>query len=324
VDLDSNERIWTGKSYPNSEQQHRLIRIEDFESHFPMLNNRRVLVLGCHDLHIFNNRWGSREEMLSAWRIETRSEMNRLSQIYQPNLVLHHPHSTDSWGSWVQACSGLLEKVESVKIFVSDGLYYHDGKPCRYPLQEILQLSKKCDTLDFIFHFGTVMSEQRNVLHSNTNKKQNSGNSITKEYRARFKEIVDQYKQIVPKNFRCPYGTKMKENLVVKAYDLPKDLHYEFADWTDSISIELCLRRSILPNLESVFDVLSKKSFHNLPVPKELPVKHGWRRLLFYYSEEVPTIDIMNDMNSLIEQTYPELQKEVLTYSPVSNPNKTD
>jgi hypothetical protein len=31
----------------------------------------------------------------------------------------------------------------------------------------------------------------------------------------------------------------------------------------------------------------------------------------------------MNDMNSLIEQTYPELQKAVLAYSSVSNPQQT-
>ncbi len=166
INLVTNERLWTGKSYPNSEQEQQLIRIKNLESHFPELNNRRVLVLGCHDLHIFNNRWDSREELLSPWRIETRSEMNRLSKIYQPNLVLQHPHSTDSCGTWRQGWTGLLEKIASVQNFASDGLYYHDGDPCRNSLQEILQASKQGDSLDFIFHFEKALPEQRKILPS--------------------------------------------------------------------------------------------------------------------------------------------------------------
>src|SRR5208337_2287093 len=124
---------------------------------------------------------------------------------------------------------------------------------------------------------------------------------------------------MTPKNFRRPHGTKMKRNLDVKTVDLPKDVHYEFTDWNDKISIELSLRRTILPYLEPVFLGLSKKRFQNLPVPQQLPVKDGWQRLLFYFSEEVPTIDIMNAMNSLIEQTYPELQEAVQAHTSTAN-----
>jgi len=161
INLNSNERVWTGKSYPNSEQEQQLIRITNLESHFPLLNDCRVLVLGCHDLHIFNNRWDSREELLSPWRIETRSEMNRLSKKFQPNLMLHHPHSTDSCATWRQGWCGLLEKVETVKNFASDGLYYHDGDPCRNSLEEILQVTKQGSTIDFIFHFENVLPRKQ-------------------------------------------------------------------------------------------------------------------------------------------------------------------
>jgi hypothetical protein len=102
--------------------------------------------------------------MLSPWRVEDRLEMNRLSRVYQPSLVLHHPHSTDSCGTWRQGWSGLREKIESVKNFASDGLYYHDGEPCRDSLQEILKSSKQGNTLDFIFHFERSLPEKRNAL----------------------------------------------------------------------------------------------------------------------------------------------------------------
>jgi len=313
INLSTNERVWTGKSYPNSEQEQQLIRNPNLESHFPIVNGRRVLVLGCHDLQIFNNRWDSRKELLSPWRIETRSEMNRLSDIHQPCLVLHHPHSTDSCGTWRMGWSGLLEKIGSVKNFASNGLYYHDGKPCRNSLQEILKASKQGSTLDFIFYFEKSLQEQRSPAPLDTKSKHESNPKV---YPPPFNKIVESYPEIMPDNFRS-VKTAGNSNWKLKANDLPAHgFYYQFVHKSDEkkISIQLCLERTRLRNLESVFLEQLEKKIPNLPSPSVDPAPNNqvpdWLTIYFDF-EESSTTEIMDAMNTLIHQTYPELRAEL-------------
>ena len=312
INLSTNERLWTGKSYPNSEQEHHLIRNQNLESHFPIVNGRRVFVLGCHDLQAFNNRWDSRKERLSHWRIETRSEMNRLAGIHQPCLVLHHPHSTDSCGTWRQGWSGLLEKIGSVKNFASDGLYYHDGEPCRNSLQEILLASKQVNTLDFIFYFEKSLPEQRSPAPLDTKSKHESNPKV---YPPPFNKIVESYPEIMPDNFRS-VKTAGNSNWKLKANDLPAHgFYYQFVHKSDEkkISIQLCLERTRLRNLESVFLEQLEKKIPNLPSPSVDPAPNNqvpdWLTIYFDF-EESSTTEIMDAMNTLIHQTYPELRAE--------------
>ena len=48
---------WTGKSYPVDSQQHTLVHVKDLCSHFLEIGSERLLVLGCHDLHLFSGRF---------------------------------------------------------------------------------------------------------------------------------------------------------------------------------------------------------------------------------------------------------------------------
>lgn len=126
------------------------------------------------------------------------------------------------------------------------------------------------------------------------------------KYRPRFEEIIRQYKEIIPTMFRM-HGTSSKSNWVVKANDLPNDLHYEFQDWNDKFSIELCLEKSRLPAKEAIFHKIAKKRFQNLPEPVLKSQTNNWLRLLFYFPEDTPAVDIANAMNILIDQSYPDL-----------------
>jgi len=57
VDLSRSKFYHTGKSYPTPNQQRWLVRVPDLESHFvELIGVGKVMVLGCHDLSIFNPR----------------------------------------------------------------------------------------------------------------------------------------------------------------------------------------------------------------------------------------------------------------------------
>lgn len=56
VDLRTGDRHWTGKFYPTSSQAGTIIRFPDLKSHFLALDGARVMVLGCHDITVFNPR----------------------------------------------------------------------------------------------------------------------------------------------------------------------------------------------------------------------------------------------------------------------------
>lgn len=127
------------------------------------------------------------------------------------------------------------------------------------------------------------------------------------KYRPRFESVIQTYIEVIPDNFKRSF-TSSKTNCVIRANDLPKDLHYEFCDWDNTISVELCLYRLNFPHLEASFRKLSNKQYLNLPKPVLKTQKNDWLRLLFHFPEEVPPFDIAIAMNVLIEQTYPEIK----------------
>jgi len=154
LDLKTGIRRWTGKSYPDQDQISKLIRNENLESHFIDLNDRRVLILGCHDLNIFNNRWESREKLLSIWRCETRVKMKELLSLSPPSAVLHLAHTIDSVGTWRNGWNGLQKRLPSDTLCVSSGCYYRK-EGCRNSLREVQYATIfNDDSLDFIGAVG--------------------------------------------------------------------------------------------------------------------------------------------------------------------------
>jgi hypothetical protein len=107
------------------------------------------MVLGCHDLSIFNNRnWRN----TGSWRKGIKNEFRALSKNESPTLVLHHPHTTVKVTTWRNAWNNLKGMLPTVKEFAGAGRYSEpDRKKSEYdPLDEVLESTKKGHTTDFI------------------------------------------------------------------------------------------------------------------------------------------------------------------------------
>jgi hypothetical protein len=146
IDFRNNNFYWTGKSYPTSNQQNGLVRIPDFKTHFLDLDAGKLMILGCHDLTIFNPR----SKNAKGWRKEVNEEFQKLAKEKKPTIVLQHPHTTDSILTWAAAWNGLKEALPSVKICVSAGKYWYEGKQQRSKLNDVLEKTKAGNTIDFV------------------------------------------------------------------------------------------------------------------------------------------------------------------------------
>jgi len=146
VDLRDGMLHWTGKSYPTTSQQGGLIRVPDLKTHFLELPDAgKLMVLGCHDLTVFNPR----SKNATGWRGRVRKEFRGLAKNEGPKIVLQHPHTSDSVLTWRAAWNGLIRDLPSVRAYASAGRYYNeDGQ--RSKLDDVLEKTKLGDTLDFI------------------------------------------------------------------------------------------------------------------------------------------------------------------------------
>ena len=57
IDLKNDKYYWTGKSYPTNGQEKGLVRITKLNKHIFDLNIGKTLILGCHDLSVYNPRF---------------------------------------------------------------------------------------------------------------------------------------------------------------------------------------------------------------------------------------------------------------------------
>jgi hypothetical protein len=121
----ANRRVfWTGKSYPTIGQERNLVQVVDLRTHLQRLAGERVLVLGCHDLNMFSPRsWASQES--PGDRRQRCNEMRRIVHQFNPTIVLHHPHGTDSPNIWRTAWGGLTRKSHHLQSWASGIGYYN-------------------------------------------------------------------------------------------------------------------------------------------------------------------------------------------------------
>lgn len=147
LDLDTGQHHATAKSYPTPAQEQGLIRSRDLESHFMTLGDgARAMVLGCHDLSV----WNPRSSNARGWRARVNTEFRDLARERKPTLVLHHPHTADSKMTWRSAWTSLERELPSVKFYAGAGRHWRPDGPIRSRLDETLALTKKGPTLDFI------------------------------------------------------------------------------------------------------------------------------------------------------------------------------
>ena len=149
VDVEKGAAVqWTGKSYPTSWQEGTLVQETNLTSHRFECGEQRVLVLGCHDLNMFSGRaWAN---MTTRNRRHTRSkEMRDLTGDFEPTMILHHPHSTDSPRIWATAWGGaraFLPEIDDQRHVWASGIgYYNDEEEPRGTLHDVQRLTRCCE-----------------------------------------------------------------------------------------------------------------------------------------------------------------------------------
>ena len=140
---------WTGKFYPTEGQKRNLIKINDLETHFVELDNQRVVILGCHDLNVFNPR-GQATANPEGWKKQLADRFKTQCKKFKPEIILQHPHTTDTPNIWNLAWRAVEKELPYVKHFASGIKYYHRNG-VRGNIDKVLEKTKKGDVTDFYF-----------------------------------------------------------------------------------------------------------------------------------------------------------------------------
>ena len=134
-DLHSSQVWITGKSYPGV-QERFLVRMNDISEGFVRTSGDRVLLLGCHDLNMFSNR-AFRNCNKDGWRAKRIKEMRKMTLHFLPNIVLQHPHRTQSPHAWGTALGGLKKLLYLAKVreftVAGAGRWYNTKSPLELP-----------------------------------------------------------------------------------------------------------------------------------------------------------------------------------------------
>ncbi|OBW61634.1 MAG: hypothetical protein A9181_01120 [Dehalococcoides mccartyi] len=148
VDTQTGQLYWTGKSYPTNAQQSGLVRVPDLETHFFSLPNLgNIMVLGCHDLTIFNNR---NMDHTGSTRKTLKNSFRMLSKAKKPSIILQHPHTTHSSHTWAAAWELVRSELPSVKWFASAGSYIAEKELPPLEKTSVLIDTKQGGSIDFI------------------------------------------------------------------------------------------------------------------------------------------------------------------------------
>jgi hypothetical protein len=142
-----NGRLWrTGKSYPNPRQEHGLLRVADLESHFEGMGGKQVMLLSCHDLNMFSPR---SYHNARGWRRESIERFRRIAAERRPELLLWHPHKSDTPRTWIPGLGGLRKEQPGI-CYAGAGIYHNDGMPPRASLDSVLKHTKNLPAIDLI------------------------------------------------------------------------------------------------------------------------------------------------------------------------------
>jgi hypothetical protein len=132
---------WTGKSYPTIREENTLVHLVDLDSHFLEIAGERALVLGCHDLNMFNPR-GHANQSPTGNRRARCDEMKRKVTRFGPTVVLQHPHSTDTPNIWRMPWLSLARSAPTVRAWASGIAHFNWDREPRATLESVLRLTK--------------------------------------------------------------------------------------------------------------------------------------------------------------------------------------
>jgi hypothetical protein len=139
-DLHSSRVCITGKSYPGV-QERFLVRMNNLSEDFVRTGADRVLLLGCHDLNMFSNR-AFQNCNQDGWRAKRMKEIRKMTLHFLPNVVLQHPHRTQSPHAWATALGGLKRLLYQAGVsnfaFAGAGRWHSTGTKHPRPLLSCL------------------------------------------------------------------------------------------------------------------------------------------------------------------------------------------
>jgi hypothetical protein len=155
VDLRSGTYHFTAKSYPTPGQEKGLLRNTNLQNHFLKLNGTQTMVLGCHDLTIFNPRSDAKA---TGWRSNVKQNFKVLSEECRPRWVLHHPHTAIKRRTWLASWSGLIQALPSVADYVGSGAYSRKDKGWdeRDGVHVVLASTKKGKVMDVVVRMALI------------------------------------------------------------------------------------------------------------------------------------------------------------------------
>lgn len=139
---------WTGKFYPTDSQKRDLIKIKDLDTHFIELKKQKIAILGCHDLNVYSPR-GQANANPNGWKRKLADKFKKQCKEFNPEIILQHPHTTDTPNIWNLAWRTIEKELPNVKHFASGIKYFNwNGEP-RDSLTKVLEKTKKGDVIDF-------------------------------------------------------------------------------------------------------------------------------------------------------------------------------
>lgn len=148
--------LWTGKSYPTGGQINELIKINDLRTHFIQLCDKKVMVLGCHDLNMFSNR-AKKNSKPGGERDRVQKNMRNITLKEKPDIVLQLPHYTFSPIIWRAGWYGIKQLLKGVNSYAS-GIYHKDssGDDRISDLNATLKATKYGKVLDYVVGKGFI------------------------------------------------------------------------------------------------------------------------------------------------------------------------
>jgi very-short-patch-repair endonuclease len=127
---------WTGKSYPTIyDQKVRLVEFEDLKTHFVKVNKETVCLLGCHDLKVFSPR---AKAIAGYDRQKKIKNFDKLMKLYKPNLIIQHPHNTDTYKIWNTEWKTVEKKYPFVREYLSGIRHYNYGNKKRGTINSVI------------------------------------------------------------------------------------------------------------------------------------------------------------------------------------------
>ncbi len=155
ADLRNGAIHWTGKFYPTVGQQETIVRIPDLSTHFVKLGDDSVMILGCHDLSVYNPR---SQATARGWRQNLNAGFRDVAAQRRPVVVLHHPHTTTKRGTWEVKWRRLADELGCTREYLGTGAYsFRDpGWDSRDTLTRVLEANRRGEILDVIVQLASV------------------------------------------------------------------------------------------------------------------------------------------------------------------------